>query len=124
MPGGERRRTFALPENPVTQRGPSSPLTIPNGAEPAVGNANSLKWPSVVTRPMLLAASSANHSAPSDPTVIPCGLLPAVGGENSVKPVPLVLIVPILLGLLDCSTSDSENHRLLLPAGPAVIIEG
>src|ERR1700716_334492 len=105
-----------LPDNSVNQRCSSRPATIPNGAELVVGIANSLKWPSVVTRPILLPASSANHSAPSDPTVIPCGLLSAVGGENSVKPVPLVLMVPILLGLLDCSTSDSENHRLLLPA--------
>jgi hypothetical protein len=49
-----------LPENSVNQRCPSMPATIPNGAELVVGIANSLKWPSVVTRPILLPASSAS----------------------------------------------------------------
>ena len=94
-----------------------------NGIEFDVGIANSLKWPSVVTRPTLLAMASVNQSAPSGPVVIPCGLLSFVGGANSVKVwLASVVIRPILLGLLACSVSDSENHTA--PSGPAVIMDG
>ena len=67
--------------------------------------------------------ASVNQSAPSGPVVIPCGLLSFVGGANSVKVwLAPVVIRPILLGLLACSVSDSENHTA--PSGPAVIMDG
>jgi hypothetical protein len=77
-----------------------------------VGMANSLKWPSVVTRPAVVGDGLGEPERPSGPVVIPCGLLSFVGGANSVKVwLASVLIRPILLGLLACSVSDSTTPR-------------
>ena len=83
---------------------PRGPLKIAMG--------NSVNAPSVVTRPILLLASSVNHRFPSGPVVMPQGPLYGVGTENSVN-TPDVEIRPIR------PASDSANHRF--PSGPAVM---
>src|SRR5207248_3193408 len=66
-----------LPFCSVNQRVPSRPTVIPNGWLPAVGTANSVTTPVVVTRPILLPPFSVNQRAPSLPLTICCGPLPA-----------------------------------------------
>src|SRR5262249_13204411 len=77
---------------------------------------NSLNWPAVVTRPILSAPASANHSAPSGPVAISCAKAPAVGIVNSVPNCPAVVMLPILLPAI------SVNHSA--PSGPAVMPPG
>ena len=86
-----------------------------SGLAPGVGTAYSVMTPSMVMRPILLLAFSANHMAPSGPAVIPVGAAPLVRSANSVTTPPIV-IRPILLPV------HSVNH--MAPSGPAAIPKG
>src|SRR5712691_10101688 len=92
---------------------PAGPAAMLAGALPAVVTAKSIKAPSTVIRPILLAAYSVNHTFLSGPAAMPAGVLPT---GNSVM-IPVVgLICPILL------PSCSANHRFL--SEPATIAVG
>src|SRR5438270_12085136 len=91
---------------------PSGPAVSQVGPLPAVGTTNSVKWPSEVTRPILLPASSTDHGWPSGPAMMPLGLLPAVGMANSVN-------VPLRVTRATLFPPYSVNHRF--PSGPAVM---
>src|SRR5437868_6593774 len=77
----------------ANQSAPSGAATMPAGPELAVGTANSVTAPAVVTRPTLPEVFSVNHKAPSGPAVMSSGPLPVVTA-NSVT-TPAVVIAPI-----------------------------
>src|SRR5579883_3515187 len=72
--------------------------------------------PAGVMQPMALC--SANQMLPSAPSAMPKGWLSAVGmGNSSILPV-VISTRPMLL------SPGSVNHMVLVPDGPAAIIEG
>src|ERR1700676_5052148 len=81
------------------------------GPPPADGTLYSVIVPTVLIRPILPPAYSANQSAPSGPAAIPTGLLLEVGIGYSVT-TPALLSRPILL------VANSVNQ--IAPSGPAV----
>src|SRR4249920_4161069 len=68
----------------VNQRLPSAPRVMPYGPLPALGSANSLKWPLGVIRPITPRLDSVNQSAWSGPRTIEYGRLFGTGSANSV----------------------------------------
>src|SRR5207248_921348 len=97
----------------ANQSAPSGPVTMPCGADLAVGIVYSVMLsPAGVMRPILLAFCSVNHSASSGPTVMPNGTLPAVGMGRQVMAHAVVIRAMQLAAL-------SVNHSA--PSGPSTM---
>src|SRR5215472_16121744 len=87
-----------------------------------VGSGNSVITPLTVMRPILLPASSANHSAPSGPAKIPLASEQLrVGTGNSVV-LPLGVMRAIMFTAFGANRASIVDHRL--PSGPIVIPRG
>src|SRR5205807_2721605 len=104
-----------LTRNSANQSAPSGPAVIPwPPLVPGIGN--SVKRPSVVSRPIL--SYCVYQSAPSGPAVMSWGTAPTrVSGVLNALKLPEVVILPTLP-----LPKSSVNHSA--PSGPAVIPPG